>query len=140
VCPGRSHFVGSFAPSGSPPEVRTDMADTSVTKVDGENSPVGRMGQRYLASGVRLSMRLWLDEEPGEAKPEARRDYETVGYVLKGRAELTLEGQTVRLEAGDSYVVPHGAEHSYRILETFSAVEATSPPAEVHGRDEQPVH
>ena len=69
-----------------------------------------------------------------------RREYETVGYVLKGRAELTLEGQTVRLEAGDSYVVPHGAEHSYRILETFSAVEATSPPAEVHGRDEAGVH
>ena len=115
------------------------MADTSVTKVDGERSPVGRAGQRYLASGVRLSMRLWLDEEPGE-KEAVRRDYETVGYVLKGRAELTLEGQAVRLEAGDSWVVPHGAEHSYRILETFSAVEATSPPAEVHGRDEEPVH
>jgi len=74
------------------------MADSSVTKVDGEKSPVGRMGQRYLATGVRVSMRLWLDEEPGEKEP-VRRDYETVGYVLKGRAELTLEGQTVRLEA-----------------------------------------
>ena len=115
------------------------MADTSVTKVDGERSPVGRMGQRYLASGVRLSMRLWLDIEPGEKAP-VRRDYETVGYVLKGRAELILEGQTVRLDPGDSWVVPHGAEHSYRVLETFSAVEATSPPAEVHGRDEQAVH
>src|SRR5262245_47020987 len=115
------------------------MGDTSVTKDDGEKSPVGRMGQRYLATGVRLSMRLWLDEDPGEKEP-VRREYETVGYVLKGRAELTLEGQTVRLEAGDSYVVPHGAEHSYRILETFSAVEATSPPAEVHGRDERAAH
>ena len=115
------------------------MADTSVTKVDGEQSPVGRMGQRYLASGVRLSMRLWLDEEPGDKEP-VRREYETVGYVLKGRAELTLEGQTVRLEPGDSWVVPHGAEHRYKILETFSAVEATSPPAEVHGRDEEEVH
>jgi mannose-6-phosphate isomerase-like protein (cupin superfamily) len=115
------------------------MADTSVTKVDGEKSPVGRMGQRYLASGVRLSMRLWLDEEPGE-KEAVRRDYETIGYVLKGRAELELEGQTVRLEAGDSWVVPQGAEHRYRIVETFSAVEATSPPAEVHGRDEESVH
>ena len=60
--------------------------------------------------------------------------------MLKGRAELTLEGQTVKLEAGDSWVVPNGAEHSYKILETFSAVEATSPPAEVHGRDEQEMH
>ena len=79
-------------------------------------------------------------EEPGEAKPAVRREYEAIGYVLRGRAELTLEGQTVRLEPGDSWVAPHGAEHSYRILETFSAVEATSPPAEVHGRDEQEMH
>src|SRR5262249_11000352 len=29
------------------------------------------------------------------------------------------------------------AEHEYRILSEFSAVEATSPPAQVHGRDEE---
>ncbi|GAB4210580.1 MAG: hypothetical protein OHK0022_43850 [Roseiflexaceae bacterium] len=29
---------------------------------------------------------------------------------------------------------PHG-EHTYRILETFSAVKATHPPAHAHGRD-----
>jgi len=115
------------------------MADSSVTKVDGRTSPVGRDGQRYLAAGVRMSMRLWLDLAPGEKQP-VRRDYETIGYVLRGRAELTLEGQTVRLEPGDSYVVPHGAEHSYRILETFSTVEATSPPAEVHGREQRDLH
>ena len=58
-----------------------------------------------------------------------------VGYVIKGRAELTVEGQTVTLGPGDSWVVPRGAEHTYRILETFTAVEATHPPAHVHGRD-----
>ena len=112
------------------------MADTSVTKVSSDYSPTGEMGQKYLATGVKISMRLWEDEEPGESKPASRRDYETVGYVLKGRAELHLEGQTVLLERGDSWVVPKGAEHTYKILETFSAVEATSPPAHVHGRDE----
>lgn len=81
-------------------------------------------------------MRLWEDEQPGEPKPQTRRDYETIGYVIKGRAELHLEGQTVLLEAGDSWVVLRGAEHTYRILEPFSAVEATCPPAEFHGRDE----
>jgi quercetin dioxygenase-like cupin family protein len=47
--------------------------------------------------------------------------------------------QMVKLEPGASWLVPAGAEHSYRILETFTAVEATSPPAQVHrpraGRD-----
>jgi quercetin dioxygenase-like cupin family protein len=53
-----------------------------------------------------------------------------VGYVLKGRAELHLEGKVIALEPGTSYLVPQGAAHTYKILETFSAVEATSPPAE----------
>lgn len=110
--------------------------DTTVKKIHGANSPKGRMGQKYLASGKMLSMRLWENEPPGEAKESSRRDYETLGYVIAGRAELRVEGQMVRLEPGDSWVIPKGAEHSYRILEPFTAVEATSPPAQVHGRDE----
>ena len=81
-------------------------------------------------------MRLWDREPADEPKPATKRDYETIGYVVSGRAELHLEGQTVHLEPGDCWVVPKGASHSYKILEPFTAVEATSPPAEVHGRDE----
>lgn len=110
------------------------MADTMIKKVSSAASPAGPEGQVYLASGKRLSMRMWRDEEPHD-KASARRDYETVGFVLKGRAELTIEGQTIKLEPGDSWLVPAGAEHTYKILETFTAVEATAPPAEVHGRD-----
>jgi quercetin dioxygenase-like cupin family protein len=112
------------------------MGDTSVQKVKSEYSPKGKMGQKYLASGIHVSMRLWVEEQPGEAKPSTTRDYETVGYVINGRAELHLEGQMALLEPGDSWVVPKGASHSYRILEPFTAVEATCPPAAVHGRDE----
>jgi quercetin dioxygenase-like cupin family protein len=111
------------------------MQDTTVKKVSSGHSPKGDMGQKYLASGVAVSMRLW-QEEPGASKPETQRDYETVGYVIAGRAELHLEGQMVLLAEGDSWVVPKGARHSYRILEPLTAVEATSPPAQVHGRDE----
>ncbi len=112
------------------------MSDTTVQKVSSGHSPKGEMGQVYLVSGKRLSMRLWRDEEPGNDAPSTRRDYETVGYVISGRAELHLEGQTLILEPGDSWLVPAEAEHSYRILETFTAVEATAPPAQVHGRDD----
>jgi quercetin dioxygenase-like cupin family protein len=113
------------------------MSDTTVHKVTAQSSPKGQMGQKYLAIGKRVSMRLWEDEQPGEPKPESRRSYETVGYVIKGRAELHLEGQMVLLEPGNSWVVPQDAAHTYKILEAFTAVEATSPPAEVHGRDDQ---
>src|SRR5437879_269449 len=111
------------------------MGDTTVIKVQSRNSPRGDMGQKYLAAGVRMAMRLWEREPPGEPRPTAVRDYETVGYVLEGRAELRTEGQTILLEPGDSWVVPKGASHSYRMLEPFTAVEATSPPAFAHGRD-----
>ena len=113
------------------------MADRTVTKIDSTHSPHGSMGQTYLASGIHVGMRLWDEIEPGDEKSLRRRDYETVGYVIAGRAELVTEGQTVLLEPGDSWVVPRGSEHAYRILETFTAVEATSPPAHAHGRDEQ---
>lgn len=114
------------------------MVDTTVTKVDSSHSPHGEMGQKYLASGVNLAMRLWEDVLPGERGPERARDYETVGYVVRGRAELHVEGQTVLLNPGDSWVVPKGARHTYAVLETFTAVEATSPPAHAHARDEAP--
>lgn len=113
------------------------MSDTSVKKVDSDYSPKGEQGQKYLASGKTVSMRLWENEEPGEAKPASARDYETVGFVIKGRAELYIEDQKVLLEPGDSWVVPKGASHSYKILEPLTAVEATSPPAQVHGRDDR---
>lgn len=111
------------------------MSDTTITKVDSRHSPKGSEGEKYLASGKYVAMRMWENEQPGEPKAPAARPYETVGYVLSGRAELHLAGQTVILEPGNSWVVPKDAEHTYKILESFSAVEATSPPAQVHGRE-----
>lgn len=112
------------------------MADSTVTKVDSRHSPHGPQGEKYLASTPHMGMRLWEEEPSAGEKAPARRPYETVGYVIRGRAELVSEGQTVHLNAGDSWTVPKGAEHAYRILESFVAVEATHPPAHVHGRDQ----
>ncbi len=113
------------------------MGDTTIIKIDSSKSPTGEMGQKYLASGKNVAMRLWENQEPEAPKEPTKRDYETVGFVIKGSAELHSEGQTVLLEKGDSWVVPRGASHTYKILETFTAVEATYPPAHVQGRDEE---
>jgi quercetin dioxygenase-like cupin family protein len=112
------------------------MTDMTVTKVSSASSPTGDQGEVYLASGKRMSMRLWRDEPPTRDKPSRKHEYEVVGYVIAGSAELEIESQTVRLEPGDSWVVPAGAEHTYRILETFTAVEATAPPAQVNEREQ----
>jgi quercetin dioxygenase-like cupin family protein len=112
------------------------MIDTSMKKVKSQMSPRGAMGQKYLVAGIRLSMRLWEDLPAGDPGPSTSREYETIGYVIKGRAELRMEGQTILLDEGDAWLVPMGAKHSYHILETFTAIEATAPPAEMHARDE----
>jgi len=113
-------------------------ADKSVVKVSPAHAPRGPMGQKYLASGIKMGMRLFEEEQPCSQKPVTARDYETLGFVVKGRAELHLEGQMVLLEPGDSWLVPKGAHHTYKILEPFTAVECTSPPAFIHNRDEPP--
>jgi quercetin dioxygenase-like cupin family protein len=111
------------------------MLDTTVTKVNSAFSPKGVQGQTYLASGKSVGLRLWREPSQGHNNRTSRRDYETAGYVISGRAELEIEGQTIKLEPGDSWVVPKGAEHRYHIVDEFTAVEATSPPSHVHGRD-----
>ena len=94
------------------------------------------MGEKYLASGIHVAMRFWEAVPASPAsETERERDYEIVGYVIAGRAELHVEGQTVLLEPGSSYAVPRGSRHFYRVLEPLTAVEATSPPCHVHGRD-----
>jgi len=110
------------------------MPDTTIKKVESGSSPQGEMGQKYLVAGKRVSMRLWVQESGDKTKSPTKRDYETVGFVISGSARLDLEGQTLHLKAGDSWLVPAGATHQYTILESFTAV-ATAPPADVHGRD-----
>lgn len=104
----------------------------TASKISAADASVGAMGQVRLAAGERLAMRMWRDEAPtdGDSKPPSRRAYETVGYVVAGRADLLIEGETIALAPGDSWLVPAGAEHSYRILERFTAVEAIAPPVD----------
>jgi quercetin dioxygenase-like cupin family protein len=109
-----------------------------VSKVGAADVHAGQMGQQNLAAGSRVAMRLWAAEEPTEGKPEAAREYETVGYVITGRARLRAGEHTLDLSPGDSWVVPAGVSHTYEILEAFTAVEATSPPASQAGRDAPP--
>jgi hypothetical protein len=40
-----------------------NMPDKSITKVSSEYAPKGRFGQKYLASGIHISMRLWEREQ-----------------------------------------------------------------------------
>lgn len=88
----------------------------------------GQAGETHLVRGDRMALRLWDNESPNSEKSHAShsQDYEVVGYAMAGRAELQLEDKTILLEPGTSWVVPSNVAHSYKILETFTAVEAMS--------------
>jgi hypothetical protein len=73
--------------------------------------------------GASLTPSLLNDLASTGRPPLARRDYEVVGYVIQGRAELHVEGQVVVLEPGNSlgraegsgaYVQDCGALHGHR--------------------------
>lgn len=99
---------------------------TTITKSD---APRGDSGQLYLMKGDRVALRMWDAEAPTDGKEPHVSDYETLGYAISGRAVLHMGGKAHALEPGTSWVVPEGATHHYEILEAFTAVEATSPPA-----------
>ena len=111
------------------------MADETISKLSLESAATGAMGQKYLASGTNVALRLWEEGPEEGVKPPSTRDYETVGYVVAGQAEVHFGGKSLTLEQGDSWVVPKGVVHTYKILEPFTAVEATCPPAREAGRD-----
>lgn len=104
----------------------------TISKIGMAEAKTGPDGDLLLAGGSHMSLRLWKDEAPQEKEPH-RSSYETLGYVIAGRAELTIEGQRIMLEPGDSYLVPTNAEHAYRILEPFTALEAVSPAMKSQG-------
>ena len=99
------------------------------------DAKTGEMGQEYLATGKQVALRRW-EEPAGDWSEPSCREYEAVGYVLSGVLELDLDGQTARLTAGDSWMVPKKSKHRYRILQPIVAIEATSPPARFNERDE----
>ena len=75
--------------------------------------------KRTIASGgARIHAFVEGRTSGGTASPRSPGNTKTVGYVIHGSAELHLEGQTLLLNAGDSWVVPKGAKHTYKILES----------------------
>ena len=105
------------------------MQTESMKKINAKDAKKGAQGQKALSAGKNLSLRIWENESPSAKVETSVRDYEVVGYVISGKAELQIEGHNLPLHPGDSWTVPQGVKHAYKILEAFTAVEAISPAA-----------
>ena len=53
---------------------------------------------------------------PGTYFPEHTHDVDKIDAVVSGRFRLTLEDESVVLEAGDAIEVPRGAVHSAEVV------------------------
>lgn len=88
-----------------------------------------QIGSKLLLSGQEIAMWFWQAMPTDEIETCVSQDYEVMGYVISGQAELHVDGKVIPLEPGDSWVVPTGALHSYQILKPLTAVKTSHPPS-----------
>lgn len=88
----------------------------------------GDRGERLLAAGEQVALRVWEHEPAGESSPEHANEYEYVAYVTDGLMRVRIGGdEPVEIGVGDSYVVPAGTTYAFEIVERATVVEAVSP-------------
>ncbi len=102
------------------------MADRyDVASLDTRELVPGHHG-RFIHS--ELTTHVYWQIEEGAQLPEHSHPHEQIVNMLEGRYELTVDGETFVLDAGDVLVIPGGAAHSgrahadCRILDVFSPV------------------
>lgn len=70
----------------------------------------------------------WWDIKKGSILPEHHHEHEQVAaQVISGELELTLEGETRVMKAGDIAVIPSNAVHSGRAITDCQVLDVFSP-------------
>lgn len=73
-----------------------------------------------------MTLAYW-DFDAGVPLPEHSHPHEQVTNVIEGVFELTVEGETKRLEAGSVVVIPPHAVHSGRSVTRCRVIDAFYP-------------
>ena len=92
-------------------------------------------GYRQVLEGIQLKTlthgeKTLLAEfklEKGSRLPRHAHPQEQTGYLVSGRIRLTIGGETMEMESGDSWCVPSNVEHGAEILADSVALEVFSP-------------
>jgi quercetin dioxygenase-like cupin family protein len=66
--------------------------------------------------------------EAGAVVAEHSHMNDQVGYIVSGKLEITIGGETRVCQSGDSYAIPGGVPHSARALAQTVAIDVFSPP------------
>lgn len=65
--------------------------------------------------------------EKGVVASQHQHPHQQASYVEQGRFEVTIDGETRTLEAGDAFVVPSNAMHGVTALSEGILVDTFSP-------------
>ncbi len=85
--------------------------------------------RRTLAQGQAMMLCEFTFEAHVEISVHSH-PHEQVGYIAKGRVEMTIDGKKYELKQGDSYYAPSNVPHGAQILEPTVIVDTFCPPRE----------
>jgi len=87
------------------------------------------VSRKILASGGGMMTVQFVFEE-GSVGYLHTHPHEQVGYVVKGRFEISLANEKTIIETGDTYYVPPGVEHGVVALEEGILLDVFTPQRE----------
>lgn len=87
-------------------------------ETDGELSETN-MQNKLEAMGYSVNKYIY---PPGTCFPDHSHNVDKIDAVLAGQFKMTLEGQSVILQAGDCIAVPRGAVHSAAVIGNESVI------------------
>jgi quercetin dioxygenase-like cupin family protein len=85
--------------------------------------------RRTMATTDKMMLCEFFIERDGIV-PEHQHPHEQVGYVIYGKLEMTIGGETRVCQPGDTYQIPGGVIHSARALVDTLLIDVFSPPRE----------
>ncbi|NDO81056.1 cupin [Citrobacter sp. NCU1] len=76
--------------------------------------------------GTGFTLAFW-QFKPGAQIPEHQHLHETATTILKGALRLTVDGRTLYLHAGDTFIIPSWAIHHAEALEDSEVLDVYTP-------------
>ncbi len=80
-----------------------------------------------------MTLAFW-DLADGTLLPEHAHPHEQILHVVSGALEVTVEGETRRVGAGESVVLPSNVPHGARVLEAAHVIDVFHPVRSEYGR------
>jgi quercetin dioxygenase-like cupin family protein len=108
-------------------KLETGKSVIRLHDIDGKEVVPGLIG-RFVHSG-HMTVAYW-NFDPGVEVPDHSHEHEQIVNVIEGTLDLTVEGETVRLEKDSVVIIPPNAAHSGRSVTRCRVIDIFYPTRE----------